>query len=178
MASKGPFVVLTLDFVVAISALRISGSYLELDDEPESTRRNTTPSLAALPSSLLFCQPHHKPSPPITPRSPHMAGVGLLPIFQISPHPSKAGKGNSAVKYSPKSVYWRGQSTPCISKVSICSRLTHLTLAPKHARSLQRCGFLRFQRHWTELKGQASHKGLLYLFFLRLPHWVNNPLNV
>lgn len=43
MASKGPFVLLTLDFVVAISALRISGSYLELDEEPESTGTNTEP---------------------------------------------------------------------------------------------------------------------------------------
>lgn len=84
MASKGPFVVLTLDFVVAISALRISGSYLELDEEPESTGTNTAVSSAALPSSLHLHQPHQieVSHPSCTPRHPHVAG--LLPNFHIS----------------------------------------------------------------------------------------------
>lgn len=72
MTSKGPFVLLTLDFVVAISALRISGSYLELDDDPESTRTNTALGSAAPPSSLVFYQPHHESRPPIAPAHPDL----------------------------------------------------------------------------------------------------------
>lgn len=35
--SEGVVKILTRDFAVAISAFRISGSYLELDDDPETT---------------------------------------------------------------------------------------------------------------------------------------------
>lgn len=102
VVSKGLFALLTLDFVVAISALRISGSYLELDDEPESTRTNTTLGSAALPSSLLFYQPITKqdlPSLLHTQISTHCRC-----FFQISSHPPKAEKSNSAVRYSTTSV--------------------------------------------------------------------------
>lgn len=56
-ASKSPFVLLTLDFVVAISALRISGSYLELDEEPESTGTNTAASLELCLPPYTFTSP-------------------------------------------------------------------------------------------------------------------------
>jgi len=63
VASESPLALLTLDFVVAISALRISGSYLELDDEPDSTRAKQTLNLAALPPSpTLLSVPHYESS--------------------------------------------------------------------------------------------------------------------
>lgn len=85
MASRSPVILLTLDFVVAISALRISGSYLELDDEPDSTRAKQTLHLAALPPS-----PSPLPAPPGIKASHHSLHTWLpwafYPFARISSH--------------------------------------------------------------------------------------------